>query len=123
MKHKTEIRNLLIYSLLVLVAYSIPVNTGISLNKRFVFGIRFDYVIHFLLFLPVPFLIRKTLSGNLFGTIVLLALGAALVEGIHLIIPNRSFNPNDALANSSGIVAGIIGTLTIQKMRTTGGTT
>ena len=99
---------LLAYLLAVVLMYVLPVNTKGELNAQQFAGLRLDYVLHAVLFLPLPFLLidYRAKAGNfvlLFaGAIVL----AAATEYIHALIPYRSFNPNDLLANVSGVVIG-----------------
>jgi VanZ family protein len=99
---------LLSYLLAVVLMYVLPVNTKGELNTQHVAGLRLDYLLHALLFLPLPVLLIDPKAKP--GKFVLLFVAAVCVAGvteyIHALIPYRSFNPNDLLANVCGAVIG-----------------
>lgn len=99
---------LLAYLLAVVLMYILPVNTKGELNTQHVAGLRLDYLLHVLLFLPLPVLLINPRAK--WGNVVLLFAAAvclaAVTEYIHALIPYRSFNPNDMLANVCGAVIG-----------------
>jgi VanZ family protein len=99
---------LLCYLLAVVLMYLLPVNTKGELNAHHVAGLRLDYVLHALLFLPLPVLLidPKAKAGNFALLFTAAILVAAATEYIHALIPYRSFNPNDLLANVCGAVIG-----------------
>jgi VanZ family protein len=80
-------------------------------------GVRIDYVVHFLLFFPVPLLIRKNTNQRIELMNILILAASIAIEGFHLVIPGRSFNPYDALANVSGAVAGMIASWLLDSIR------
>lgn len=77
-----------------------------------VLGIRFDHVLHGLVFFVIGFLYVQSRSDHPRGVgvyvtiplILLLAIGA---EALHYVIPWRSFNWNDMTGNVIGVLAGI----------------
>jgi VanZ family protein len=106
--------SLCIYTLFILVLSLIPINPAVTpLNDTFVLSIRLDYLFHFAIFIPLMFLIwiafginfRKNFRYAL-TWIVMGLLYSWFTEGIQYFIPYRSFNTNDLLANSTGILLG-----------------
>ena len=77
-----------------------------------VMGIRFDHVLHGMVFFVIGFLYvlsrpvnpRGTAVYAAFPLILLLAIGA---EALHYVIPWRSFNWNDMTGNVLGVLAGM----------------
>lgn len=98
--------NLFVYAILLLILYSIPFNSQVTLNEHHVAGMRLDHLLHLLLFIPIPLLVRKTLFRNPVRVTLLLVLAAVIVEGMHLIVPERSFSVFDIFANVTGILIG-----------------
>ena len=99
---------LLSYLAAVVLMYVLPVNTQGELNAHHVAGLRLDYVLHALLFLPLPVLLidPKAKPGNIALLFAAALCVAAAAEYIHALIPYRSFNPKDLAANVSGAVIG-----------------
>ena len=99
---------LLSYLAAVVLMYVLPVNTKGELNTHHVAGLRLDYVLHALLFLPLPVLLidPKAKPGNFLLLFAAALCVAAAAEYIHALIPYRSFNPNDLIANVCGALIG-----------------
>jgi VanZ family protein len=93
-----------------------------TLNDNYTLHIRWDYLLHTLVYLPLPFLLALILkTGSIDRTTdrslkkthffqVLLLAGVIVVsfELVQKILPYRSFNINDMLANGIGAVIGLI---------------
>lgn len=106
MNYTPATRNLIIYLFVLLMLYVIPFRTQTTLNTHYVCGLRLDYILHATLFIPIPFLLKTKLFVNPVPTILLIMVGAMLVEGLHLVIPHRSFSGFDMIANLTGISIG-----------------
>jgi glycopeptide antibiotics resistance protein len=99
-----------IYGLIILSAYLYPGGKMASFDDHYYLKIRGDYFFHCLVFIPfaMMFLHYARLKGKSmmkFGWLAIL--GGACFELLHLIIPNRSFNLFDMLANVVGVVLGL----------------
>ncbi len=105
------------YFLVVFLLSIIPTGFGPSLNKVTVLTFRADYLLHALVFLPWMILVwlhlnKEELTGSKRNRQMLLWFLAGLLlatfsEGIHYLLPYRSFNPMDLIYNISGVVGGI----------------
>ena len=96
------------YIVVVFLLVVLPVNSGdSSLNDNETLGIRWDYLIHAVVYLPLPVLL-VTQVKKLWPTVLIALLIDFSFEFVQLPLPFRSFNVNDLLANSIGIVLGII---------------
>jgi glycopeptide antibiotics resistance protein len=98
------------YLLTLLVLLLMPTDNGIQLNAFFL-GVRTDHFIHASLFLPfMPYfrlkLIYKNLNANFFKYYLLGILFALSFESLQLLVPYRSFDPTDIVANIVGISIG-----------------
>lgn len=100
----------LIYLLGILVAYLLPTNTKKSVDQWYFFEIRGDYLIHAALFTPLCTLLYINFCPrNQSNLILWMLIGIAMAmaaEGIHYLIPYRSFNILDLLANATGALIG-----------------
>ncbi len=103
------------WTVLLLIASVIP-TTGLEPEGGSKSDFRWDYPLHFIVFLILPllFIYWRNISGAgnrmreltwflLTGTIY-----AGLTEAIQLFIDGRSFNPVDLLYNITGVIAGTI---------------
>jgi VanZ family protein len=75
------------------------------LNSTFIIFFRADHILHTLVFVPWAFFCVK-LSKNLLPWFVLGILYAGSTEMAQYLIPYRSFNVSDMLANVIGVVIG-----------------
>lgn len=99
-----------IYGLIILGAYLYPGGKMASFDDHYYLKVRGDYFFHCLVFIPfaMMFLHYARLKGKsmkIFGFLAII--GGACFELLHLIIPNRSFNLFDMLANVIGVVLGL----------------
>jgi len=110
------------YLLILLIGTLVPFSHGSTvLSDNYTLHIRWDYLIHAFAYLPMPvllglvFLIRakdKALQQSKsfsfwIGILLIALLIAACFEALQLIIPYRSFNINDMLANCIGVLLGL----------------
>lgn len=99
---------------LLLVGSVIPIGNGTQsiLMDNFTFDIRWDYLLHALVYLPLPllaFLGLRPLRFPLVFAYVLIGLSIpVLFELVQMLIPYRSFNINDMAANGVGVILGLI---------------
>ena len=101
---------LLTYTALILLIVILPVNsiTDSPMNDTYIIHIRLDYLGHILLFLPCLFLIRLAWPMPFFPLILSGLLFATATEGLQYLLPYRTFNSNDLLANLTGVLLGIL---------------
>lgn len=105
-----------IIALLFLSVVSISGNT--SFSKSYRVGIRADYLIHAVFFLPWMTLANirwnpLKRSGIFWTTLWIGFALAAASEFVQLLIPNKSFNPIDLAANCLGVLLGAMISLLI----------
>ena len=91
-------------------------NNGLALSSRQILFIRADYLLHLLLFVPLMILVwlylnKERITGVTRFNHALLwfvagVLFALLAEGMHYLLPYRSFNPVDLVLNVTGVVLG-----------------
>lgn len=109
-KNRTLNGIFLCYLLTLLILLLMPTNNGIKLNKFFL-GFRTDHFIHASLFLPfMPYFrlkaIYKNKSSNFVKYYLIGILFALSFESLQMLVPYRSFDPTDILANIVGISIG-----------------
>jgi len=107
----------LLYCTSIVLLTTLPINGEFSpLNDTHIVKIRFDYLLHTLIFLPflplVMFSIYTTLQfkrtiKKIPLLIIIGILFAIITEVIQLYLPYRTFNINDLIANSFGIILGL----------------
>jgi glycopeptide antibiotics resistance protein len=111
----------LIYTVGLLIVSVLPINgEGSSLNNNYIFNLRWDYVLHGVVLIPLGImldsLVQKTkLQSKTLGLLIGLSL-AIIVELIQLYIPFRTFNINDLFANVLGVSLGYLLGIIIQKL-------
>jgi len=102
------------YLLMLLILSVAPTNSNerINFSSTQVLSIRFDYLLHALLFFPWMVLmhLRWKEKGAWF---YMKALGvglllAVLSEGVQFLLPYRSFNVFDLLSNFVGVIVGAL---------------
>ena len=114
---------ILCYLLFVLGLSITLVNSNIKMNLITIkiFGIRLDYLLHVLLFVPWIILInwRWREKSRIELLMIMLVAGlllAAISEGVQFILPYRSFNIFDLLSNFVGVgIGGVISLMCIKK--------
>ena len=113
-----------IYLFILLLGTVLPINTisSSSLNDHYTLHIRWDYLLHALVYLPLPMLLALGLKKRSVGDghsgvnitrlliwIVLISLSITILfEGIQMILPYRAFNINDMVANGIGASIGLM---------------
>ena len=112
-----------IYLLILLLGTVLPLNSVLSpLNDNYTLHIRWDYLLHALVYIPLPVLLGLYLKNRsaeqsepqigkyrLWIRIVLLTLPVTvLLEVLQLVIPYRAFNINDLMANGVGAIMGLM---------------
>ena len=100
-----------IYLLILVLGSVLPLNSGTSLNNTYIVEFRSDYLLHFLFMLPLPVLLGLSLGKKTAPWLRVVVSGLLIVifcEGIQILIPYRTFNINDMLANGVGALIGLI---------------
>ena len=100
------------YLLILVLGSVLPLNSGSSaLNNTYVVEVRSDYLIHLLVMLPLATLVVLSLRDKAWMWVRVILLGLLIVafcEAIQMLIPYRTFNINDLLANGVGALVGLI---------------
>jgi VanZ family protein len=106
-----------LYTAAILILAILPINGSDNrINHSYIVIIRMDYLIHAAIFTIWMILYKFAFSGNrglnnirqyipLLGFVSLLALVAEFIQSL---IPYRSFNLNDLLANFIGVILGFM---------------
>ena len=100
-----------LYLLLLVLLSVLPINSGVTLNNTYVVELRLDYLIHALVLFPLPVLLSLSMgskSGFWIWVISFSLLIVVFTEGIQMVLPYRTFNINDLLANGAGALLGLI---------------
>ena len=107
----------LLYCTSLILLTIVPINGGASpLNDIFIIKIRLDYILHVLIFFPfIPLAIysffgihqRKKALNKILPLIILGILFAIISESIQFYLPYRTFNINDIIANTLGVILGL----------------
>ena len=114
----------LLYCFAIILLTVLPIDgESSSLNNTYFVTIRLDYLLHSLVFLPFLPLATYSISitsGNLKPTIripLLIIIGilfAIITEVIQHFLPYRTFNINDLIANTLGVLLGFLPILLIK---------
>jgi VanZ family protein len=89
------------------------------LNNNYLLNIRWDYLVHALVYIPLVPMIMIALNGwkvKMYGraSIVILSLLFAFsLEGIQYFLSYRAFNINDLMANGVGVILGFLTVLVL----------
>jgi glycopeptide antibiotics resistance protein len=99
-----------VYFFVLVVLVVVPLDgLEVSLADVFVLELRLDYLLHLLVFMPLMVLWRLGFPRHsvwvIMGTGLLLAVG---LEWIQYLLPYRSWNVNDAVANMAGVGLGCL---------------
>lgn len=112
-----------LYLAILLLGTVLPLNSiSPSLNDNYILHIRWDYLLHALVYMPLPVLLSLYFRSRsqkksphpinhtkLLISIVLVSLFiTSLFETLQLVIPYRAFNINDLIANGVGVLLGLI---------------
>ncbi len=110
MINKSKILGVLfIVSLLLLMVIPIG-NTTSLINNTFTIGLRGDYLLHALIYLPWMF-VGRLLFGVKHNRYLWFAVGLVTVlalEYIQMLLPYRGFNVNDIIAGLIGVVSSLV---------------
>ncbi len=96
------------YIVILLLLAVLPINSmsKTNINDIYVVRIRFDYLLHSVVFIPFAFLYFKAAKPAALNNLWFMAgagiLLATFTEGIQYFLPYRSYNINDLLANYLG---------------------
>ena len=102
---------LYIYIIGLILLVVLPLNDAKTsfLSDTYVVKIRLDYLSHVILFLPFILLLKLAYPTKGFYWIILAGIVfAGFSEGLQYLLPYRSFNINDLIANTIGVIVGII---------------
>lgn len=113
------------YVLTILTLSAAIINTKAALNRTWVLHIRLDHLLHALLFIPWMVLLHWRWKEKRSVGFFMLALGAGLLlasisEGAQFILPYRSFNIFDLMANCVGLVLGGVISWKMMRLRMIG---
>ena len=114
----------LIYLLILLIGTVLPINSVLTtpLDDIYTLQIRGDYLLHALVYIPLPVLLglyfkkrtreeirQQTNNIQFWIRLVLFTLPVTvLIELVQLVIPYRAFNINDMMANGVGAILGLM---------------
>jgi VanZ family protein len=93
----------------------IPLDNSTHLEKITIIHFRADHLLHVAIFIPWAFFCIRQLKKNLLPWFVWGILYAAISEGLQCLVPYRSCNISDMLANMIGVVVGFIIFVSIRK--------
>jgi len=104
---------LFVYIVVILLLASLPLNDKDSsllnnITNTYVVKIRLDYLVHLVFFLPFILLVKIAYQIPFLQALLTGILFAVLCEGLQYLLPYRSFNINDLIANMIGIGIGVI---------------
>jgi len=94
-----------IYVLLIIILTVIPIGNSLHLENTYIIDLRLDHILHAAMFIPWAFFcikLKKYLPVWFFWGIMF----SVFCEGFQYMLPYRSFNINDMLANMIGVVVG-----------------
>ena len=106
----------LVYLVLIIIMAVVPIGNSGKLNNTFILSFRVDHILHVLQFIPWAFFfVKMNQEHNMLSAARDLPLWfiwgllyAVVSEGIQYLIPYRSFNVSDMLANGIGVSAGFV---------------
>ena len=104
--------------MILLLLSTLPLNgTNSVLNNSYTLNIRWDYLIHALLYIPmIPLLSYYKVKMGTINIILIALILAISLEAIQYIIPWRTFNVNDLVSNILGVGIGFVFFKTIKKL-------
>lgn len=127
MKISNRILNwlIIVYVSIIMALSAAMINTKAALNRTYVLSLRLDYLLHALQFIPWMILICWRWREKKGAGFFMLALGvglalASISEGAQFILPYRSFNIFDLMANCVGLVLGGVISWKMMRLRMIG---
>lgn len=107
---------LMVYLGILLLLTVLPINApGGSLNNTYVMEVRLDYLLHFLIYLPIVYLMVQCF--RLYLAVILSLVVAVGMEFLQYAVPYRSFNVNDLVANVLACILSLGLWLLIKRLR------
>ena len=101
-----------IYLVILLLGSVLSFNSGSSsLNDNYTMYIRWDYLLHVLVYIPLPVLLGLWQINRIpfwIRIILFSLLITVMFEALQLVIPYRAFNINDLMANGVGATIGFM---------------
>jgi len=98
-----------IYLAVMLLLVLLPINGEKSaLNNNYTFGLRWDYIIHALVYIPLPILLSLNKKINYWVGVFIALILASGFEFLQYFLSYRAFNINDLMANLIGVGVGVI---------------
>lgn len=96
-----------LYCLIITLLVILPINSSKELNNITILHFRADYLFHALLFIPWAFF-NRSLEKRLWFWLLLGLVFASVSEFLQFFLPYRSYNINDLLANTIGLILGFL---------------
>jgi len=104
------------YTILLFLVAVLPINSAsATINHTFIISIRLDYLLHFSIFIPWMFLMRRhsriSFQHSKVSPVIWIFAGllfAVFTEVVQYGLPYREFNINDLLANGMGVLLGAV---------------
>jgi glycopeptide antibiotics resistance protein len=102
--------------MILFIGATLPINgTDSALNNNYLLNIRWDYLLHALIYIPLyPLMLlnkrnrtKSKINPILFTLSIIIAIS---LEAIQYIIPWRAFNVNDMVGNVVGVGVGMVTT-------------
>ena len=114
---------LLFYIAIVFLLSVLPINgNNEKINHIFILNLRFEYLIHALMYIPLGYLIMSYLQSRgifsnytFFKSLLWALVFASVMEYIQFFTFWRAFNINDLVANILGVVCGYLLLLLVKK--------
>jgi VanZ family protein len=99
-----------IYLAILLLGSLLPINgEGSALNNNYTLNIRWDYLLHGLVYLPLSVLVFAAIRNTRRISLIILVIALTIATGLEtmqMLVPYRSFNINDLVANGVGVMTG-----------------
>lgn len=111
----------ILYLGLLLLGSVVPIGNWSSdiLMDNYTLDIRWDYLLHAIIYLPLPLILfnglRRMNSSATIWIVTISMLIPVLFEVLQMLIPYRSFNINDLIANFMGVILGYLVLLSFKK--------
>lgn len=111
----------ILYICLLLLGSVVPIGPRSSdiLMDNYTLDIRWDYLVHAFIYLPLPIILFRSFRSMKWGSFTWLVFFSlvipALFEVLQMLIPYRNFNINDLMANGFGVIIGWVLALFFRK--------
>jgi len=111
-------KTIVTYIIILILLAVLPINgTNSMLNNNYLLNIRWDYLAHALVYIPlVPLILFSSENEHNNGSVTknrimvytLSLLFAFVLEGVQFFLSYRAFNINDMVANGIGVSLGLL---------------